>query len=405
MVRWSAAAVVLLMASGCVATQDGGDGDPRTVTETASTGVTTSTSATTSTRPPVPVADAWDPGAWTNGTCPPMQQIMAPYFFHDLAVRDGGRIVVLRTGSASRYEVHAEGAEGTSFLAAAPGKVFAAKDPDLATGRVVLYDADLKEVRSVQVGEVGSLHVDQGTLYVGGLGKLTTLTLDLAVQDVLDLTGTAAGAKRIDYIAVQHRADGAVAYLVDDVVLPFRLYRVDASDPSDLEELGNHTIGSSSSPGPQWIDAEAKQWYVGTVFAGRGPDGVGYGETAQAIGLDGTPAEEAVNFHSGLTLEDGSVTESGFDILAGTWYLPGWALLQGNGSLRFSRITFQDGVPGHACDLHLGDAAGPAYLANDYSWFVATAGGRLWYIDHTRGPTIARTSTLPFDATGLAVLA
>lgn len=405
MARWSVAVLVLLLASGCLQAAEEDDGGGPGASSSTSASTSASASAT-STRPaPVPVPDEWTPGAWVNGTCPDMVDIMAPYFFHDLAVRVGDRIAVLRNGAQHRYEVLAEGAEGTRFLAAAPGAVFAAKDADLATGRVVRYDATLEEVASVEVGQVGSLLVDRDVLYVGGLGRFTTLSLDLQVLDVLDLSGTAVGGKRIDFITVHHRGVGdVVAYLVDDVLVPYRLYRVDVTDPARLVEGGNHTVFSSTSPGPQWIDHQAKQWYVQTNFYGRGVDGTGSQHEAVAIGLDGVPDGKPVPLHSTWTTEAGTVRETGYELAASTWYLPGWAVLHGNGSRMLSHVTFQNGVPSHACDTPMGANDGPVHLASDYSWFVAAAGDHLWYIDPSRGPSVARSQDLPFVPTGLAVL-
>lgn len=405
MSRWVVAVMVVLLA-GCLQPEQDDAGDGGT-SSSANTATTSGAASQTSPSPvPVPAPDDWDPGAWVEGTCPDLVDIMAPYFFHDLAVRVGDRVVVLRNGGDHEYKVHAEGAAGTRFLAAAPGAVFAAKDVDLATGRVLRYDAELRETASVQVGQVGSLQVDGDVLYVGGLGRFTTLSLDLQVLDVLDLSGQGSSLKRIDYIAVRQRGvDDVVAYLVDDVVMPYRLYQVDASDPRALAEASNHTVDSSMSPGPQWIDVAARQWYVGTNFYGSGPDSVGGSHSAEAIGIDGATDGRRVPLHSSSTGRDGQTSESGYQAAASTWSLPGWAVLHGNGLRMFSHVAFTDGVPSHACDVPMGANDGPVHLASDYSWFVATAGDDLWYIDPTRGPSVARAQELPFVPTGLAVLA
>lgn len=405
MVRWSVALVVSVLASGCLAAEERDAGEGEGTPSPTATSTTSTSRSTTYTPSSLPPPDEWDAGAWVDAACPPMQPIMAPYFFADLAVRNGSRIVVLRNGPDHRYLVHAEGAEGTRFVAAAPGAVFAARDVDLPTGRVVQYDVELNEVRSVQVGEVGSLHREGDTLYVGGLGRLTALSLDLAVKDVLEFDEPRFSAKRIDYITIHRRSNqDVVAYLVDDIVQPFRLYRVDATDPGAMRELGNHTVHSSTSPGPQWIDFAAKQWYVGTTFYGGGPDGVGHGESATAIGLDGAAAEEAVAFHSRWTRDSGATTETGYDVAASSAFLPAWTVLDGNGSRTFAQVAFKDGVPSKACDLALGPVEGQAFLAFDYGWPVVAAGNDLWYIDHSRGPVVGRSQSVAFGITGLAVM-
>lgn len=405
--RWTVALVVALLASGCLQTEDGQDGGATDSPSTLHSRSSTSTSRSdTYTPPPPPPPAEWDAGAWVAATCPALQPIMAPYLFRDIAVRYNQSIAVLRNGPDHKYEVHATGADGTRFLAAAYDAVYAGKDVDLPSGRIVQYDAGLDEVRSVQVGQVGSITRDGDVLYVGGLGNLTTLTLDLQVLDVLHLSGTPYVPKRIDAVTVHHRSTSdVVAYLVDDVVFPYRVYRVDATDPSHLAELGNDTVSSSGSPGPQWIDPQAHQWYVATNFYGMGVDGVGGSESAKAIGLDGQPAAKPVPLHGTLDKRTGRDTETGFDVAASDPFLPGWAVLQGDGNRTFARIAFQDGVPSHACDLALGAADGPAAMAYDGPWPVVAASRQLWVLDPGRGPIVARSQTLPFEAGDLAILA
>lgn len=286
----------------------------------------TDASATPSTSPVTTAAlQPWSPGPWRDVPCdvPPTADGPLP----DLLVVD-------RAGNLGRFTW--EGTQVIQTASAGPGIAWAiAMGPFMAASivtaeqdaqgdwRLVLRDSLLAPMTEVEVAPVTAMAAHDGFLYVATRWNLTAYDAMLNELGSVELEKGSA-FKGIDEI----RVAGGYAYLLDDVMMPFLVFRVAVRDPSNMEVTLRHDTSSTTTPTLQWLDEETGTWYVEHNFYGQGgglrtvvPISVEDGSLGTQLVLDSQTFPDY--------RDQSSRRETGYRVLGSTFHLPAWGLLGG----------------------------------------------------------------------------
>ena len=248
-------------------------------------------------------------------------------------------------------------------------------------------DTDLRVAARREVGAFASMAAHEGVLYVAG-HSLRTFDRDLNLLDEVELPLKESWAGKMAHDLIVH--DGT-AYLIDDVVMPLYVLRVDVRDPRDLRVIDRQEIHGGHLPG-HWIDARNARWFVLQQWGGRG----GGHESLHPFPLGPGEAEEPWRLHAFQSgwIDGGNATDEGFGIRALLDREPQWVIAASMEGARFGRLEPDLDAKAldfcqHPLDLPIEGEAPPSASLDRGAGFVAGAYGRtLFLVDEAADPPV-----------------
>lgn len=216
--------------------------------------------------------------------------------------------------------------------------VVSAEKGDGNTWRLVARRNDLSVKTQVSVPEVTALASSGATVYVATRWNLTAYDAGLRELGRVALVAPHGQSmyKEVDDIRL---ADGH-AYLLDDVVMPFWVFRVDVRDPAAMRQLLVHDMPSSSTPTLQWLNTTSSTWYVERNFYGMGGGGRSVVPISLADGAAGKSITVQGSSYPFMPDDPSPRREYGYSVTDSTFTLPAWAIT-GRGNLSISLVDVQ----------------------------------------------------------------
>ncbi|MDY7007591.1 MAG: hypothetical protein SWX82_27570 [Cyanobacteriota bacterium] len=139
--------------------------------------------------------------------------------------------------------------------------------------KIVKLSRGLEKVKVREFAEIAAITVDGETIFIGTEGKLVSLDRDLEILDEIDLKlpGMFGRGKKNTHDILVY---GSVAYLLDNVVEPIYILRVDVSNPSHLQIISKFKIfGTNHHLKRQWLNPSLNQWYILQSYATQAGSG------------------------------------------------------------------------------------------------------------------------------------
>ncbi|HEX2022395.1 MAG TPA: hypothetical protein VHH36_06750, partial [Candidatus Thermoplasmatota archaeon] len=183
---------------------------------------------------------------------------------------------------------------------------------------------------------------------------LRVFTPDLLPLGEVELPLKESWAGKVAHDLVVH--DG-VAYLIDDVVSPLYVVRVDVRDPSAMVVLERREVFGGHLPG-HWLEPDAGRWMVLETWGGRG----GSHLAVHALPMRGGGEIESLTLSrtSFDFLGGGNRSTEGLSIVAVTGTSPAWAVVAGEEGARVGRVRVAgDMATASLCDAGLDLGAAP----------------------------------------------
>jgi hypothetical protein len=245
-----------------------------------------------------------------------------------IAQTDRGITKWVWNGSASRFDNASFASVPGRWRSSAPMEVHQDHVYLLNETHLLQYGADLALLRSVPIPSPVTLGTGSGMVLVATNGTVESYDATLVRRDVLELNASAWSSYRKNADFILFHDD--VAYVVDDIVTPYYMLRLDVSSISDLRELTRTDLsGINAGHGPQWINTTARVWGIRASWSALGPNGVNSGTDLHLLGLDnGTsfrsmpiepraldsvdPRVAAFLHEQGVFASTAALTESGF---------------------------------------------------------------------------------------------
>lgn len=127
--------------------------------------------------------------------------------------------------------------------------------------KIVKLSRGLEKVKVREFAEIAAIDIDGETIFVGTEGRLVSLDRDLEILGEVDLElpSFRGGKKNTHDILVYD----SVAYLLDNVIEPTYILRVDVSNPSHLQIISTFDIvGVNHHLKRQWLNPDLNQWCI-----------------------------------------------------------------------------------------------------------------------------------------------
>lgn len=296
--------------------------------------------------PPHTVEGAWRVSACDLGTA----RAGAPSPPDLLAVTEpaagGSRRVHRLTFADGEYRVAHEARVTPADAAGPQGRVAVATRGDdaylyawsaEAGHHVVRLDATLAPRERFAMENVGALHARGDVLYAAS-DRLVTLDADdlrRLGEVALPLKDSYAGKVAHDVLV-----HGGVAFLLDDVVVPLYVLRVDVSDPEKPRALDRQQIEGGHLPG-HWLEPARGRWMILQTWGGMG----GGHTSLHVLPMGGGPQQGEALTLSRSSWEPGSGKEptvEGWSIQATLETTPPWAIVARGAEARFGSLQVND---------------------------------------------------------------
>ncbi|NEP05696.1 MAG: hypothetical protein F6K34_13215, partial [Okeania sp. SIO4D6] len=139
--------------------------------------------------------------------------------------------------------------------------------------KIVKLSRGLEKVKVREFVDIAAMAINRETIFVGTEGKLVSLDRDLEILDEIDLKlpGVLGRGKKNTHDILVY---GSVAYLLDNVVEPIYILRVDVSNPSHLQIISTFKIfGTNHHLKRQWLNPSLNQWYILQSYATQAGSG------------------------------------------------------------------------------------------------------------------------------------
>ena len=330
---------------------------PTTVTVTTPT---TDTTAPSTTAPPPRSCVEQMPGP----APPSLPDLFAP----SLVVFTDSRALRLDFSSTEgRYVV----ARNVSLAARGPvllGDSIYARNGMYEATKVLRLDRNLVEQQNWTVEKLGAMHRHGDALLVAANRSLFALRPDLSrIGNVTTpypgMEGNEWYYKMVDSIVVHDN----VAYLVDDVWVPFYFYRVDVTNLGQMNILETKQLGgAATSYRKQWIDPDADVWVVL-----RNSGSPGYEEHALHLFQASTGADKG-----SIQLYQRSGAETGNPVAAILEEPSPWAVIRANERACLTRLRLEGSTVtfDHLVDLNVPLRGGEGYGTSTTQPIVLTDG-------------------------------
>ncbi|HEX2066484.1 MAG TPA: hypothetical protein VHI93_06700 [Candidatus Thermoplasmatota archaeon] len=363
--------LLLLAGAGCLAEAPDPASTPSPTTPpptSSATGPPTTSTSRPSSGPP-----GGQPGAWVEEPCPSTAWIGLYVPMPILVARTPGGLAVLEWNGTG-YVLRAERALPVTAYAVGrePDPAIYVASPDGEGSRLLKLDAELRELARIALPRIGTLAFRDGVVWVATPWNLTAHDAGLreTARVAIPIPHHPA-MKAIDGIMVEN----GTAFLIDDIVMPFFLFRVDVRDPAQPTYVDRHDLASSQSPRWQWLDAAGRTWFVENIFGGREGSSVGTVaiDTVTGHHLPGPQLwRHSEPIHSGGP----GPRDEGHRILASQQRLPAWAIGASGGKTWLGRIDMA-GTEVHLSCRTVLPSASQAALAVDFNRIFSTSAGRL----------------------------
>lgn len=136
---------------------------------------------------------------------------------------------------------------------------------------VLRFNSKLKKSASQNVGEVGAMRADNRSIFVAANGSFIVLDKNLKELSKVELKLRLYGQKKNAHDILIYEN---TAYLLDNIVMPLFLFRVNIEDRKNIRiteqihfaEIGAHLPG-------QWLNPTLNQWLVLLLWGHRGGGG------------------------------------------------------------------------------------------------------------------------------------
>ena len=256
-------------------------------------------------------------------------------------------------GNLTRFAWHlgslaaaATAGPGIQHAAVLGTDVVSAEKGDGGTWRLVARRNDLSVRNQVTVPEITALATSGLTLYAATRWNLTAYDSNLQELGRVALVAPHGQSmhKEVDDIRI---SDGH-AYLLDDVMMPFWVFRVDVRNPAAMRQLLVQDVSASSTPKLQWLNTTSSTWYVEQNFYGRGggsrsvvPISLADGTTGKSIAVQGSS-------YPFLPDDQSPRRQYGYNVLDSTFTLPAWALT-GHGNISITQVDVQGETLQRSC--------------------------------------------------------
>ncbi|NEQ40885.1 MAG: hypothetical protein F6K40_33575 [Okeania sp. SIO3I5] len=154
---------------------------------------------------------------------------------------------------------------------------------DRPQSKVIKLSASLEKLQVYECTNVAAIATDGNHIFICTDGKLIALNQDLETLDevnleLLDFLWGGEKKNAHDILIYQ-----SIAYLLDNVVSPTYVLRVDISNPNNLQILSTfHISGINHHLRTQWINPDLNQWCILQSYSTQG----GSGENIIILPLD-----------------------------------------------------------------------------------------------------------------------
>jgi len=139
--------------------------------------------------------------------------------------------------------------------------------------KVIKLSPSLEQLNVYECADVAAMATDGKHIFVSTEGKLVALNQDLETLDEVDLKLNSWGwrGKKNAHDILIHQS---IAYLLDNVVEPTYILRVDISNPSNLQIMSTFEItGVNHHLTRQWINGDLNQWFIVQYYATQADSG------------------------------------------------------------------------------------------------------------------------------------
>jgi hypothetical protein len=213
------------------------------------------------------------------------------------------------------------------FLAATIGE-----DPWQGNGVIFRFNSDLKEKTSKEFkNPITAMSQDSQNLFVGleaqkSNEKTRFLSLNQQLNELDGIELETSFNKAIDSIIIYQD----FAYLLDNLVFPIYLFKVNIKDPKDMKITKRIEFDTTGAPSDhQWLNPRYDQWVVVYRYGHRG----GGGQTVRIYPMKGgTNLRKEETIYSFDSLEE---KEEGTKIRAVTSLPPIWAVVHQAGKEKY----------------------------------------------------------------------
>jgi hypothetical protein len=195
------------------------------------------------------------------------------------------------------------------------------------------YDLDTGRRQARIVGDIQSIAVDGRQTYVAADGRFHVYGPDLEEQGSITIFNRSVGNKNVHGIDIH----GDTAYLVDNIMFPKYLFRINISDPSSLSRDRTTVYGINQQLGQQWFDPARDRWYViqssGTM--------AGSFQDVLTFSMETGEQKRSYQVYSSSRLRSNT---TGRRIQHITDRPPFWAITTRNSTSHLARVTFNDTI-------------------------------------------------------------
>lgn len=290
-------------------------------------------------------------GAWRVSECG-LAQARAGVASPDLLVVtaravDGSQRVQRLAFEGGGYRVAAEAKAAPAEAAGPAGRVAVATSgddafayvSDDAGGRGILrLDASLSPRERHAMENVGALHAHGGVLFASGDRLVALDADDLRLLGEVELPLKESYAGKVAHDVLVHEG---VAFLLDDVVVPLYVLRVDVRDADGMRVLDRQEVMGGHLPG-HWLEPARGRWMILESWGGMGG-----GYTAlHVLPMDGGPPRGEALTLSRSSFTPGqdpqNATREGWSIRAALETTPQWAIVVRGEQARFGSLQVND---------------------------------------------------------------
>ena len=195
---------------------------------------------------------------------------------------------------------------------------------------LTLLDHDLRRIDGLNMKTPVDIGIDGDIIYCCSNSSLYSISSDLSIMDSIYLNTTDRGGGKNAHDILIH--DGS-AYLLDNIIFPIFVFKIDISDPWNMEmELGFEIVDINQHLRAQWLDPASGRWFIHQHLGYMG----GTDQNILCYSMEnGSLLWTQEVFHDSWR---SSKYEHGFMIDAITTSDPGWALLRKDPGLHLARF-------------------------------------------------------------------
>lgn len=337
----------------------------------------------------------WTPGTWSHSTCsldeatddsdPPASLLVT----HEKGIRH--HAFNPENGSFGPATELAGSGHGPTIVV--DGRIYThGLPPDGDDPSLMLLEPGQGVQATAESEERVALATDGTYIFAAGRNlSVFDRTLDRVAS--LDLVPEDFSTRKHVHDAV---VDGDRLYLVDNVIRPYFLYKVDVSDPADPEILEENELGNANS---QWV-TDDDRWVVHHGFSGRG------GSTSSLTVFPSAGDADSARFQiSSWARSLRNLPNEGYRLVDHLGRTPVWGFVENRSAsseTQFGVLSLEEAEPGvELCRIPAvgggeGALASPVSVHRDGQRVLVQEGDRLHRIDQDGdGPSLTGSWKAP----------